>query len=74
MSAKTYMYDSMGNAWDAQTDMPTARRNAFCSKVVTGGGQEEVVVAGGYDGTSRLDVVEIFSVTGGTWRTGATEF
>ena len=50
--------------------MPTARQSHFCGRVVTAEGEEEVVVAGGWDGERRLDTVEIFSVKSGTWRTG----
>ena len=73
MSAKTYIWDMSTSQWNAQTDLPTARRNAFCAKVTTGLGEEEVVVAGGYDGSSRLDDVQIFSVTNGNWRTGVCQ-
>ena len=68
VTGKTYTWDS--GQWVAETDMPTARRNAFCARVVNFLGQEEVVVAGGYDGAARLDVVEIFNVVTGMWRTG----
>ena len=70
MTGKTYGWDNGNGQWVAATDMPTARRNAFCARVVNGLGQEEVVVAGGYDGAARLDVVEIFNVGTDMWRTG----
>ena len=70
MTGKTYGWDNGNGQWVAATDMPTARRNAFCARVVNGLGQEEVVVAGGYDGAARLNVVEIFNVGTGMWRTG----
>ena len=70
VTGKTYTWDNGNGQWVAETDMPTARRNAFCARVVNGLGQEEVVVAGGYDGAARLDVVEIFNVVTGMWRDG----
>ena len=70
VTGKTYTWDNANGQWGAETDMPTARRNAFCARVKTAGGQEEVVVAGGYNGASRLNVVEIFNVVTGMWRTG----
>ena len=70
VSPKTYIYDSSNDEWVARDDMPTARQSHFCGRVVTKEGKEEVVVAGGWSGKSRLDTVEIFSVESGTWRTG----
>ena len=70
VSAKTYFYDSSDDEWVARDDMLTARQSHFCGRVVTKAGKEEVVVAGGWDGKSRLNTVEIFSVESGTWRTG----
>ncbi len=51
--------------------MPTGRDGGVCGVVrnpQTGG--EEVVVAGGWPGGDYTDVVEIYSVDQGTWRTG----
>ena len=70
VSAKTYFYDSSNDEWVTRDDMPTGRQSHFCGRVFTKEGKEEVVVAGGWDGESRLDAVEIFSVESGTWRTG----
>ena len=74
MTGKTYTWDDTWadglGQWVAEADMPTARQNAFCARVVNSLGQEEVVVAGGYDGAARLDVVEIFNVVTDMWRTG----
>ena len=50
--------------------MPTGRLNNFCGKITTAFGEEEIVVAGGHSGGAVTDVVEIFSVDTGTWRTG----
>ena len=50
--------------------MPTGRLNNFCGQVNTAQGKQEIVVAGGNDGLSVIDTVEIFSVEDETWRTG----
>ena len=31
---------------------------------------EQIVVAGGWDGSSRLNTVEIYDIAGNTWQTG----
>ena len=70
VSPKTHIYDSSNDEWLTKADMPTARQSHFCGRIVTTEGEEEVVVAGGWDGKERLDTVEIFSVKSSTWRTG----
>ena len=70
VTGKTYTASHQFGQWVAEADMPTARRNAFCARVVNSLGQEEVVVAGGYDGAARLNDVEIFNVVTNMWRTG----
>ena len=72
-SLKTHIFRSDGlggGIWDEVDDMPTGRLNNFCGKITTASNTEEIVVAGGHSGGAVTDVVEIFSVDTGTWRTG----
>ena len=63
--------------WVQLANLPSRRFGMGCGVVsatgVDGSEQLEVVVAGGYedpDDFGRLDVVEIFNIQDGVWRTG----
>ena len=69
-SLKTHIYRVSNGQWNEVEDMPTGRLNNYCGQVNTAQGKKEIVVAGGNDGSSVIDTVEIFSVEDETWRTG----
>ena len=68
-----YHYDTM--EWERLEDMPTPRTDHMCAMVHNEEGDEEVIVVGGYgteeiDGTDQYNVVEIYNIQSGKWRTG----
>ena len=67
-SSKTFLYRSGTMEWEQLQDMPTSRYSLMCGAIHNAAGAEEVVVAGGGDNVE--DVVEIYNVQDGQWRTG----
>ena len=74
---ESYFYYKDTREWVALPNLPTRRFSMACGLVsvvgIDGSEQLEVVVVGGYedpDKFGRLDVVEIFNIQEGSWRTG----
>lgn len=76
---ETYMYYRDTGEWVQLANLPTKRFAMGCGVVsVTGADgseQLEAVVVGGFDDLDdRLDVVEIFNIEDGTWRSAQNPF
>ena len=70
VSERAYTYDDYNNEWNRVADMITPRDRLMCASVTDVDGNQEVVAAGGAnDLRDTSDVVEIFYVSSGTWRT-----
>ena len=71
VSEKTYIYSDYDNVWNEVADMINPRERLMCAAVAAGdGNQQEVITAGGANALGDTsDVVEIYSVNSGTWRT-----
>ena len=64
----SYMFNRQSSEWETLPDLPTGRYSGGCGVVRNGTGTYVVVVGGYYDDYS--DVVEIYSVEEGVWRSG----
>ncbi|MFT7580579.1 MAG: kelch-like protein 12, partial [Myxococcota bacterium] len=53
--------------WHSLADMPTERNSAFAAAV-----GDHIVVAGGFNGSVKLDVIEIYDTVNDTWETCST--
>ena len=67
-NSKVYVYQ--GGAWKEFPSLAVGRFGMSCGVADDGNGGTVVVAAGGNDGEDRSDVVEIFSLREGQWRTG----
>ena len=65
--SETFLFRRQTGEWERVSDMPTPRRDLMCAGIRNAEGAEEVIAAGGEIG---LDVVEIYNVPRGEWRTG----
>merc|ERR1712154_322967 len=79
---ESYMYYRDTGEWVALPSLPTRRLSMGCGLAsvigIDGSEQAEVVVVGGYEDPDtlrpRLDVVEIFNIEEGIWRTAMNPF
>ena len=72
-NTKVYVYHGgEQDEWEEYPDLSYGRFGMSCG-VAKDGNSTVVVAAGGNDGDSRLDVVEIFSVKEQKWRTGRVQ-
>ena len=70
VSEKAYIYNDYNNEWNRVADMITPRDRLMCASVAAADGNQEVIAAGGANELGDIsDVVEIYSVSSGTWRT-----
>ena len=71
VSDKTYIYSDYDNVWNRVADMINPRERLMCASVAAGdGNQQEVITAGGANALGETtDIVEIYSVNTGSWRT-----
>ena len=69
----TYIYFRDTMQWEYQREMPNPRNLLMCGLVHNGAGEQEVVAAGGYGSPGESNVVEIFNVRSGQWRSGRTK-
>ena len=69
---KSFIYHSDTMVWEELPGLPTARVYHMCGTVHNSNGDQEVIVAGGYtyDGFNSRDLVEIYNIQTGQWRTG----
>jgi hypothetical protein len=68
-SKSVFIYECEKKQWKRCPDMLTERNCASCEVIKRGDGKEEVVVAGGWNGT-ELDTVEIYNLEDSMWRSG----
>ena len=66
-TGKTFLYHSNTMEWEVLRDMPTPRTSLACGMVHNSAGEQEIITAGGYNDN---DVVEIYNLQSGQWRTG----
>ena len=64
----SYMFNRQSNEWETLPDLPTGRYSGGCGVVRNDTGTYVVVVGGYYNDYS--DVVEIYSVEEGVWKSG----
>merc|ERR1712117_658304 len=64
----TYIYYRDTMQWEFQREMPNPRNLLMCGLVHNEAGEQEVVAAGGYGSPGESNVVEIFNVRSGQWR------